>query len=120
MNDQQKLEQFLGEQQFMVLAVALSDGTPWAVPVRIAKQEGREFYWDSALNTEHSKAIAEQNSGVAITIYQKTEDIMFGFYAKGTAELLEEYKPGYGHYKFVASQCWINDETFVKREVDLF
>lgn len=119
MNDEQRLEKFLNEQQFMVLAVALQDGTPWAVPVRIGKREGNDFWWDSALATEHSKVISEQNSNVAITIYQKTEDSMFGFYAKGRAELTEEYKPGYGRYKFTAIQCWINDETFVKREVSL-
>ena len=118
MNDQQKLEQFLTEQQFMVLAVTLADGTPWAVPVRIGKRDGNEFWWDSALATEHSKAIAGGGK-VAVTIYQKTDEIMFGFYAKGSAELVEEYKPGYGRYKFIAQQCWVNDETFVKREVSL-
>ena len=119
MNDNQKLEQLLGEQQFMVLAVTLEDGTPWAVPVRIGKREGSEFWWDSTLAAEHSKAIAGGNSAVAITVYKKTDDVHIGFYAKGKAELVEEIKPGFGRYKFVATQCWLNDETFVKREVQL-
>ena len=118
MDDKQKLEQFLSEQQFMVLAVTLADGTPWAVPVRIGKHEAGDFWWDSALETEHSKVISD-STPVAITIYQKTESIMFGFYAKGVATLVEEYKPGYGRYKFTVNECWINDETFVKREVSL-
>lgn len=118
MSDEQKLERLLSEQQFMVLAVTLDDGTPWAVPVRIAKREDKEFYWDSALETVHSKALLARPQA-AITIFQKDESIMMGFYAKGQAELVDEPKPGYGRYKFVAEKCWINDETFIKREVNL-
>ncbi len=118
MNDQQKVAQLLNEQQFMVLAVALEDGTPWAVPVRIQAQNGNEFEWDSSLATEHSKALAS-NSKMAITIFQKKEESQIGLYAKGTGELVEEFKPGFGRYKFTAEQCWINDETFIKREVSL-
>lgn len=118
MNDMQKLEQLLSEQQFMVLAVTLPDSTPWAVPVRIQARSGNEFEWDSAGLTEHSKAI-QANPRIAITIFQKKENSQIGLYAKGTAELVEEFKPGFGRYKFVAEKCWINDETFRKREISL-
>lgn len=118
MNDQQKLEQLFSEQQIAAIAVMLSDGTPWVTPVRIKNRQGNQFEWDSSLDTEHSKAIAERPD-MAMTIFQKKEDSQVGFYAKGKGELLEETKPGFGRYRFTAEQCWINDETFVKREVGL-
>lgn len=118
MTDNEKIEQLLDEQQFMVVATILHDSTPWAVPVRIRARNGNEFEWDSALAAEHSKALLA-NPQAAITIFQKKEDSQIGFYAKGTAALVEEPKPGFGRYRFVAQQCWINDETFVKREVTL-
>lgn len=118
MNDNDKLEQLFSEQQYMVLAVVQQDGAPWVVPVRIQARSGNEFEWDSALTTEHSKALSV-NEKMAITIFDKKVDSQVGFYAKGTAKLVEEFKPGFGRYKFTAEQCWINDETFVKREVSL-
>lgn len=118
MTDNEKLEQLFTDQQFMVLAITLDDGTPWAVPVRVFKREGSEFWWESSLETVHSQAISKRTDA-AVTIFQKKETEQVGFYAKGKAELVEEYKPGYGRYRFVAAQCWINDETFVKREVNL-
>jgi hypothetical protein len=118
MNDNEKTKQFLSEQQFMVIAVTQPDGTPWAVPVKIARREGNVFEWDSMLETEHSKALSVQPI-MAITIYQKTDDVHIGFYAKGLGELIEEYKPGFGHYRFTAEACWLNDETLVKRAVEL-
>lgn len=118
MNDQQKLEQLLSEEQYMSLAITLDDGTPWVVPIRIKRRGGNEFEWDSSLASLHSKMIVGKTQA-AITIFQKNEDSQIGFYAKGTAELVEELKPGFGCYKFVAEKSWINDETFVKREVTL-
>lgn len=116
MTDNQKLEQLFSEHPFMVLAVTLADGTPWATPVRIQHREGNTFEWDSKLTTEHSVAIAE-HSQMAITVFQATETSKTGFYAKGNGELVETRDNGFGHYQFTASECWINDETFVKRRV---
>jgi len=118
MDDNEKTKQFLSEQQFMVLAVTLDDGTPWAVPVRMVRQESNEFEWDSALGTVHSQAI-EARSDMAITLFQKNEDSQVGFYASGRGELVEETKPGFGRYRFTAEECWLNDETFVKRKVEI-
>jgi len=70
MNDQQKLERLLGDEQYMVLAITLGDGTPWAVPVRIKSRKGNMFEWDSSLAAEHSKAIGVKTSA-AVTIFQK-------------------------------------------------
>lgn len=118
MNDDEKAKQFLSKQKYMVVAVTLDDGTPWAVPVRIQRWEGNEFEWDSKLDTVHSQAIAARPE-MAITVFQKFEDSQIGFYARGRGELVEETKPGFGRYRFTAEQCWLNDETFVKREVQL-
>ena len=118
MTDKQRLSKFLGDQQYMVLAVTLDDGSPWAVPVRIRAWNGKEFEWDSKLDTVHSKAI-EARPEVAMTIFQKLPDSQFGFYAKGRGELVEAKDHGMGRYRFTAERAWINDETFVKQEVEL-
>lgn len=118
MNDNEKAAQFLASQQFMVLAVSLSDGTPWAVPVRIQRWDENVFEWDSMLDTEHSRAL-EQNSNMAITTFQKFETTQTGVYAKGKGELVEKKDHGLGRYRFTAEKVWLNDETFRKREVTL-
>ena len=118
MTDDEATREFLAGQQYMVLAVTLADGTPWAVPVRIQRWEGNEFEWDSKLDTMHSQAIEAQPE-MAITVFQKLDSGQIGVYAKGQGELVEEFKPGFGRYQFTAERCWLNDETFVKREVRL-
>lgn len=118
MDDQQKIEQLLTAIPYAVLAVTLDDGTPWAVPVRLRRADNREFEWDSRLDTLHSQAIAVRPQ-MALTVFEKREDSQVGLYAVGHAELLEEFKPGFGRYRFTAENAWINDETFVKRKVEL-
>lgn len=116
MTDNEKTTQFLSSQQYMVLAVVTPDNTPWAVPVRIGAWQGREFEWDSKLDTVHSKAL-EIHPTMAITIFDTATQT--GFYATGVGELLHDRGDGFGRYRFTAKQCWLNDETFVKREVML-
>jgi hypothetical protein len=118
MTDNQKLLQFLSSQNYMVIAVVSKDGTPWAVPVKIQRWAGKEFEWDSALKTMHSQVLKDHPE-MAITIFQKKTDSQIGFYAKGKGRLVEEFKPGFGRYRFTADECWMNDETFVKRKVSL-
>lgn len=121
MNDKEQLKQFLKTQKYMTLAVVLDDGTPWATPVRIKSQNGPVFEWDSKTDTEHSKAIEARRS-VAISIWTpETEDTMqFGFYAAATAERLDEPNEyGICHYRATVTKAWINDATFVKREVSV-
>jgi len=120
MNDTEKTKHFLENQQHMVVAVTLGDGTPWVVPVKIQRWESREFEWDSMPDTEHSKAL-EKNPTMAITIFQKQEDAQIGFYAKGHGEKLWDHDDdsGRARYRFTAEQTWLNDETFVKREISL-
>lgn len=118
MDDSKKLKQFLAAQQYMVVAVVLPDGTPWAVPVRIQRQAGNVFEWDSALATVHSQALVA-DSNMAVTIFQKDAAAQVGVCMKGRGELVEEFKPGFGRYRFTSEKAWLNDETFVKREVTL-
>jgi hypothetical protein len=118
MTDEARVKQFLNSQEFMVLGVTLDDGTPWACPVRLQRWQGNEFEWDSKVDTEHSKAIAARPA-MAITMFQKLPDSQIGVYMKGRGELIEERQDGFGRYRFTAEQCWLNDETFVKREVQL-
>ncbi len=118
MTDNEKLEKFLSEQKFMVLAVTLDDGTPWAVPLRIQLQWGSVFEWDSKLDAAHSKALRKHYQ-TAITIFENKPDSQVGFYARGKGELVEAREDGFGRYRFTAEKAWINDETFVKREISL-
>lgn len=118
MNDKEYLEEFLKRTEYMVLAVTLDDGTPWAVPVRLRQRKGNEFEWDSKLDTEHSRALTARPN-IAVTSFEKKEETQFGIYLKGRAELIEEFAPGVGRYRFTASACWVNDQTFRKREVKL-
>lgn len=119
MNDQEQLNTFLAEQDYITLAVTLDDGTPWATPLRIKHRDGATFEWVSKLDTEHSKAIASRPQ-VALSVYTAQSDttIQFGFYATATAELLSEHN-GMGHYRATVTKAWINDATFIKREVGL-
>ncbi len=112
----ERLRTFLNTVQFMVLAVTLDDGTPWAVPVKLQAWDGKAFEWDSKVDTVHSRALAVRPR-VALTMYEKESDRQFGFYATATAELVRQDERGYGRYRATVTQAWINDETFQKREV---
>ncbi len=118
MTDQERLQELFNNQQFMVIAVTLDDGSPWAVPVRVAAGDGREFEWDSMLSADHSIAL-DDGATMAITMYEKTDDRMTGFYATGWGELLEEKNETTGRYRFTVREAWINDETFQKRSVEM-
>jgi uncharacterized protein YhbP (UPF0306 family) len=120
-NDWERLNTFLSKQKYMTISVILADGTPWATPVYIADWRGQSFEWDSDVSTEHSRAIAERPE-VALTIFtpQAEGSEQFGFYAKASALLVgEPNSRGVGRYRANISRCWINDASYVKREVEL-
>lgn len=114
--DKKFVQEFLADQHFMVLAVSLDDGSPWAVPVRIARWQGNEFEWDSKLDTLHSQALLARPA-MAVTIFDTAQQC--GVYMMGRGELVVESDKGFGHYRFTAERVWLNDATFVKREVAL-
>ena len=121
MTDREALNTFLSEQNYMTVAVTLDDGTPWATPVRIQKWTGKFFEWDSKIDAEHSRALL-QRPNVALSLFTpETETTkQFGFYAQATAEQIGEVSEhGVARYRAVVNKCFINDATFVKREVDL-
>lgn len=121
MNDREQLNTFLAEQHYMTIAVTLDDGTPWATPVRIKAREGKKFEWESGIDTEHSKAIAKRPD-IAISIWTPDSDdtVRFGFYAHATAEQISEpNEHGAARYRATVNKCFINDASFVKREVEL-
>ena len=121
MSDHERLSTFLTSQQYMTIAVTLDDGRPWATPVRIQSRKGNVFEWDSKVDTEHSKAILVRPD-VAVSIYtpESERTDQFGFYAHGTAEQIgEANEHGVARYRVIVNKCFINDATFVKREVGL-
>ena len=121
MTDREQLDTFLSEQHYMTIAVTREDGTPWATPVRIQRMEGREFEWDSKIDTEHSKAIAVQPQ-VAISMFTPEGEgtIQFGFYAAAIAEQISEANDhGIARYRATVNKSFINDASFRKREVEL-
>lgn len=121
MTDQQALLDFLAEQKYMTLAVTLDDGRPWATPVRIRSWNGRVFDWDSRTDTEHSKAISARPT-IAISMWtpEGDETIQFGFYAHATVEQISEPNEyGIARYRATVNTCFINDASFVKRQVVL-
>lgn len=114
--DKKFVQEFLAEQHFMVLAVTLDDGRPWAVPVRIARWQGNEFEWDSKLDTLHSQALTDRPAMSAVIFNTEQQA---GVYMSGHGVLVEDRGSELGHYRFTAERAWLNDETFVKREVTL-
>lgn len=122
MTDQERTLKFVSEQNHMTIAVTLNDGTPWATPVRIKKWDGQNvFEWDSKIDTEHSKAI-EVRPEVALSMWTPDAEttVQFGVYAQACAEQVSEPNDhGIARYKATITKCWINDASFVKREVGL-
>jgi hypothetical protein len=120
MSDQERVKEFLKTASIMVIAVTLEDSSSWAVPVKIQKQEGNIFEWDSKLDTVHSTALGHKPE-MSVVIFEKsdTRPGQTGVYLKGRGELISSTEEGFGRYRFTAETAWINDETFVKREVSL-
>jgi hypothetical protein len=118
MSDQERVKEFLKTASIMVIAVTLEDSSPWAVPVKIQRQEGNIFEWDSKLDTVHSVALG-QKPEMAVVLFDKAESVQFGLYLKGRAELVTANDKGFGRYRFSAESAWINDESFVKRPIPL-
>ena len=120
MSDESKTKDFLTNQTHIVIAVTLADGTPWAVPVKLQRYEGKEFEWDSRTDTIHSEALTVHPEISLVTFQRDSYPFgQFGFYAIGRAEVAENKGNGFARYRFTAMKAWVNDQTFVKREVEL-
>ena len=120
MSDELKTKDFLTNQTHIVIAVTLADGTPWAVPVKLQRYEGKEFEWDSSTSSIHSEALTSHPEMTLVTFQRDTDPFgQFGFYAVGRGELLEDKGHGFARYRFTTTKAWVNDQTFVKREISL-
>lgn len=116
MSDSDVVKEFLGGQEFMVVSVVLADGSPWAVPVRILHHEPQVFEWDSATSAEHSQVIALRPE-VMLLCYDTASQV--GVYMQAKVTRVTERDDGYARYRAEVSRLWLNDHTFVKREVEL-
>lgn len=116
MSDKQRVSEFLQKQAHMVLGVVLEDGSPWAVPVRILHHEEGIFEWDSVLNTEHSQAI-ERDPRVMLLCFDTAKDAQIGVYMQAEVTDIARRSDGYARYHAEVRRTWLNDETYVKREV---
>jgi len=119
MNDSEKTKQFLSEQKHMVISV-VDGGESWAVPVKIQHREGKVLEWNSRPETRHSKAI-DQNNHIALVMFRpgSEERSEFGFYATAEAEVIGAKDDGDVRYRATVLRAWINDESYIKREVSL-
>jgi len=119
MTDEEQVHDFLASQKYMIIAVALSDGTPWATPVKIQRWDKNIFEWDSVVSTDHSRAI-ELHPDISLALYRPDSETehQFGFYAKArAARVTEPDNMNRARYRATVSASWINDQSFVKREV---
>jgi hypothetical protein len=116
MTDIEIVDNLFTHTEYMVIAVVLPDGKPWAVPVHIANHEGHAiFEWDSKSQAVHSKAL-ETNPNIAITAFYMNT----GFYAHAKVKMVQGAPDSMGRnrYRAEVERCWLNYE-FVKREVPL-
>lgn len=119
MTPEQKATEFLATQTHMVVAVTREDGLSWAVPVTIQRREGREFEWDSWLDTVHSQAIA-RDPRVAICLYRTSSDDReeLVVYGDATVEIVDRHDK-YARYRATLQTAWINGKDHVKRALDV-
>jgi hypothetical protein len=85
-DDAELARQVIEAGQYLVLATADADGTPWPTPVWYAR-EGREFVWVSWPETRHSSNI-EARSTVGFVIFETpvpAEGRTRAVYAEATA-----------------------------------
>lgn len=119
MDDHKALTAFLESCRYMTIAV-ISEGEPWAVPVHIQRRDGfTTFEWDSHQDTVHSVAITK-HPRVSLSMYRPGGELQqFGFYAIAEVEKVVDLPGGHARYKATVKQAWVNDETFVKRQIEL-
>lgn len=117
MTTNDELKEFLGSSKLFVLSVVTDDGSPWVTPLTIKKWQGHQIEWDSAVSTVHSQAIAREPR-VALCVFKKEGDKQVGFYASANAQMIEDKEDGFARYSAIIDRAWLNDEDFVKRELD--
>lgn len=87
----QKAKQVLEKIPYITIASVTKDGLPWNSPVYGVHDEEYNFFWNSAVNSQHSQNIAE-NKNIFIVVYDSTvlEGAGFGVYIEAEAKELIE------------------------------
>ncbi len=90
MNDLKEKAKILIEKvPYITIASVTKDGLPWNSPVFAVYDEEYNFYWNSAVESQHSKNI-KANNNVFVVIYDTSvsEGQGFGVYIQGEAKEL--------------------------------
>ena len=82
----------LADNQYVVLATADSDGTPWATPVWYATDDNHHLYWISAPAARHSENISVRPD-IAMVVFDSTvpPDTGQAVYMIGTARQIADH-----------------------------
>ncbi len=115
MTDQEKVTNFLARCRHMVLVVTLEDGRPWAVPIKVQGRGNNFVEWDSRTDTLHSQSI-ENDPRVMILFYDTTKDDQVGVYMQASVTNVEA-NGEYARYRATIEHTWLNDESYIKREI---
>lgn len=87
------IPEILFESSFMTLATADGRGVPWASPVEFVCDEHARLYWQSVVDTRHSRNVRE-NPWAAFSIFDCTQvpgvNAVQGLYAEGPVEELSQ------------------------------
>lgn len=68
------------------------------------------------MSTEHSKAIAEHPE-IMLLCFDTKKDDQVGVYMLATVTSITPKAGGLARYHAEVSRTWLNDETYIKREV---
>ena len=85
------IEEIIEKVTYVTVASVDEQGQPWNTPVFCAYDKGKNFYWGSHRNSQHSKNI-RANGRVFLVIYDSTVPAGEGegVYVKATARELDE------------------------------
>ena len=112
MNDfYRKAAEIIKSINYITIATATKDGTPWNTPVSATFDSSLNFYWGSSPNAVHSKNILE-NPEVFVVIFDnhQLEGTGVGVYMRGRAKSDELENIDITRYIFAPEQVWVNDE----------
>lgn len=87
----QRFRNIVGANQYLTLATADADGSPWSSPVWFATADCVEFIWISSPQSRHSRNIAVRPR-VAVSIFDSTQPPLTGdgVYLSAVAEPVPE------------------------------
>lgn len=135
----------IGRHKHFALGTVDEEGKPWVVCAALAYDDQFNVIWQSAKDAEHSKHL-RASPDVAICIFSDDEEVgNFGIYMKARAREVADHDElnrllslRYAHvgkpvpeisqflgdspnrlYYAEVTEAWINDDSHVKKQVDL-